>query len=337
MKVNSHLISEDFSASGIMVGDEPVKKTSTASKGNSPTPPTASDTLQLPVNIPGDKRETRASSPAGIPSELLSRADTQLSRVQSLAALKQRLPTCAPNTTMEELKVFSSLTEELNKAFQKEHAYSDAVCPRKDREHEYYRNNVLFKETELCFDIRLQIGKLKQELAPFQTLCSHDTAKSAPAPGKLPELALPTFTGDYLRWPAYSELFSALIGSSKSLTEIEKLQYLRSSLSGEPAQKVEALPLKGASFKPAWELLKETYSNKRLFIQAQLDKLFNTKPVLNKNAAALKQLISTVDTAQTSLLTLGIAEQLGDCILTYHVVRQLDKHTREAWETSIGS
>ena len=76
------------------------------------------------------------------------------------------------------------------------------------------------------------------------------------------------------KWPAYCELFSALIINRKDLTDVERLQYLLSSLAGEPAQKVEALPLKGASFTPAWEMLKEAYANKCHLIQAQLDKLY---------------------------------------------------------------
>ena len=112
-------------------------------------------------------------------------------------------------------------------------------------------------------NIKLMIGKLREELAPLQPSFTSGSAQSSPAPGKLPELALPTFTGNYLKWPAYCELFSVLIIARKDLTDIEKLQYLLSSLSGEPAQKVEALPLKGASFNPAWELLKGTYENKR--------------------------------------------------------------------------
>ena len=94
---------------------------------------------------------------------------------------------------------------------------------------------------------------------------------------------------------------------------------------------VEALPLEGASFQRAWDLLSERYQNKRILIQTQLDKLFSAQPVTNKNAAALTQLISTVEEVHTSLSSLGVAGNLGDHILVQHVAHNLDKKTREAW------
>ena len=190
---------------------------------------------------------------------------------------------------------------------------------------------------ELHTDIRIKVGRLADELAPFMPSGASSSASTASTPGKLPELALPTFAGDYIKWPAYCELFSALIINRKDLTDIERLQYLLSSLAGEPAQKVEALPLKGASFTPAWEMLKETYANKCHLIQAQLDKLYAPRPANLKVSAALKQLITSVEGAKTSLISLGVTTNLGDTILTHLVARQMDKGSREAWETSTTS
>ena len=148
---------------------------------------------------------------------------------------------------------------------------------------------------------------------------------------------MPKFTGDYTKWPAYSELFTALIINRKDFTDIAKLQYLLSSLAGEPAQKVETLPLKGASFSLAWNMLREAYANKCHLIQAQLDKLYASRPANLKVPAALKQLITLVEGVMTSLISLGVTTNLGDAIMTHLVARQMDKGSREAWETSLTS
>ena len=130
---------------------------------------------------------------------------------------------------MTELKVYGQQADELFKAFQKEHAYFDAAWSRSQRDNPYYNERYLFQMQELHTDIRIQVGRLADELAPFLPSGASSSVSTASAPGKLPELALPTFAGDYTKCPAYCELFSALIINRKDLTDIERLQYLLSS------------------------------------------------------------------------------------------------------------
>ena len=332
--MNSQCRASEFSTHNLkMPTDEQQKATTRAQTSSRPPTPT----LNLPTGTDGTPTptgvQTRSSSPCGVPSEIVSKAETQLTRLESMRSIKRRLPECAPNTSMGELKVYGQQADELLKAFYKEHANFEVSWPRSQRDHPYYTENYLYQMQELITDVKVQIGRLSEELAPYQPSRSTSTASSL---GKLPELALPSFSGDYARWPAYSELFSSLIISRKDLTDIERLQYLLTSLAGEPAQKVEALPLKGASFTPAWELLKETYSNKRLLIQAQLERLFEPKPTNTKAITALKVLVTNLEGAETALSALGV-EDLGDSILTHLVARQMDKAAREAWENSVGS
>ena len=56
-----------------------------------------------------------------------------------------------------------------------------------------------------------------------------------------------------------------------------------------------------------------------------------------KSACALKQLITLVEGVMTSLISLGVTTNLGDAIMTHLVARQMDKGSREAWETSMTS
>ena len=116
--------------------------------------------------------------------------------------------------------MYGQQAEELLKAFYKEHAYFEVTWPRLQRDHPYYMEKYLFQMQELITDIKLKIGRLTEELASFQPPSASSSTSTAPAPGKLPELALPKFTGDYTKWPAYSESFTALIINRKDLTDI---------------------------------------------------------------------------------------------------------------------
>ena len=52
---------------------------------------------------------------------------------------------------------------------------------------------------------------------------------------KLPELHLPTFDGTIEEWPSFFDIFSSSIDRNEDLTQVQKLQYLRSALSGKAA------------------------------------------------------------------------------------------------------
>jgi len=58
---------------------------------------------------------------------------------------------------------------------------------------------------------------------------------------KLPEATLPKFDGQYENWLSFKNTFIAMIDSQTDLSDVEKLQYLRSALTGEAANKIRFL------------------------------------------------------------------------------------------------
>lgn len=60
---------------------------------------------------------------------------------------------------------------------------------------------------------------------------------------QLPKINLPTFSGDQLAWESFRDLFRSLVGDVPSLAPVQKLQYLRASLTGEAAVAVASIEL----------------------------------------------------------------------------------------------
>ncbi|XP_077261644.1 heterogeneous nuclear ribonucleoprotein L isoform X3 [Temnothorax americanus] len=149
-------------------------------------------------------------------------------------------------------------------------------------------------------------------------------------------ISIPSFKGVYETWPTYRDLFKAVIYDSQRLTDVEKLHYLRLSLEGPPAKLISGLPLTGDSLKLSWEMLVDRYENKRLLIQSYLDQLFASSTPVQKNAKALDKLLNTFKKGIKGLQSLGVSQDLGDCVLVYQLSRQLDRQTKEEWETSLG-
>ncbi|XP_070141562.1 uncharacterized protein [Drosophila kikkawai] len=109
------------------------------------------------------------------------------------------------------------------------------------------------------------------------------------------------FAGDYLRWPTFRDLFTAIYIHNSRLTPVEKLFHLLSKTSGDAHAIVSKAPLTNDGFISAWQSLTDRFENRRLLVNSQLKILFNIQAVPQESGAALKELQSTVQSCLTAL------------------------------------
>ncbi|KAH8378531.1 hypothetical protein KR200_001438, partial [Drosophila serrata] len=91
---------------------------------------------------------------------------------------------------------------------------------------------------------------------------------------KLPILEIARFHGSYSDWPDFIATFSTVIGNDEELSDIEKLQYLRSSLGGVALETIRSLEPSNANYTEALDLLKNRFDNKVLHFQAHVQAIF---------------------------------------------------------------
>lgn len=72
---------------------------------------------------------------------------------------------------------------------------------------------------------------------------------------KLRRIELPPFTGGYEQWRPFYELYTSLIHSNQSLSDIQKLHYLKASIHGEAGRLLQHISLEGKNYASAWEIL----------------------------------------------------------------------------------
>lgn len=153
--------------------------------------------------------------------------------------------------------------------------------------------------------------------------------------GTLRKIALPHFSGNFQDWRSFHDLFTSLIRNNSELSDVEKMHYLKTSLSGDAARFVTNLPVSGDSFAIAWETLVSRYDNKRFLISAHLDRLTSLKPLKNKSAQDLSSFLATVSESLGALRSLECLVE--DPLLLHMLIKLLDSETREAWEVKLGS
>jgi hypothetical protein len=96
----------------------------------------------------------------------------------------------------------------------------------------------------------------------------------------LPVIQIPEFSGHFEKWLSFRDVFQSLIHNNNNLNSIEKMHYLKSSLSGDALHTIENLAISGANYDEAWSLLEKRYGNERLIVQAHIRK--NTQFAGNK-------------------------------------------------------
>jgi len=73
------------------------------------------------------------------------------------------------------------------------------------------------------------------------------------------------------------------------LSNVQRLQYLRSSVTGDAAKIISALEISGTN-NEAWNLLRKHYDNKRIVVQSHVKVVMDLPSMTKENAVELCQI-----------------------------------------------
>lgn len=155
--------------------------------------------------------------------------------------------------------------------------------------------------------------------------------------GKLRQLELPKFKGDFQEWPRFKELFNQMITSRKNMSNIYKLKYLIESLEGEPAELIKTVPISGDQFETAFQVLKENYENNRLLVNHLLSSLMDVQPVRAETSTEIRRILTATSNILQSLETLKRPINKTDDLVVYLTVTRLDTQSKKEWETHLAN
>ena len=122
-----------------------------------------------------------------------------------------------------------------------------------------------------------------------------------------------------------------------SLSEVDKLHYLKTCLKGEAAGHLKNYSTTEDNFTLAWESLKGRYQNKRKLVRAQLTTLTGLAPVKKESSSELKRLLYDTVAVVGALDNLGRPVTNATDWLVHITVERMDSQSRREWETSLGT
>lgn len=196
-----------------------------------------------------------------------------------------------------------------------------------------YFNEDLFETCEEVYinyksDLKTKISELSFT-TPSAVAPEH---KKTTAEIKLPTINIPQFSGKYTEWPSFHDLFTSIIHTNKSIDEVQKLHYLKSSLTGEAEQLLRTIPVTSKNYNQAWETLTNRYNNKRYIANSIFKKLFSIKSITSESAYQIKYILDTTVECLNSLKNLQLPVNYWDAIIIYLTVSKLDTESHRLWE-----
>lgn len=213
------------------------------------------------------------------------------------------------------------------------HAEIRSACVKLSDQQSFEKDVDAFDAFNQCY---YEIIAAKQSVSVIEHAkkeVSASSESSISSPGiRLPPLDLPTFNGNKVEWPHFYDTFLSMVHSNASLTDIDRLHYLRLWVQGEPKSIVATLPLLAKNYAIAWGALKERYHNHRSLAEQYLSNILTIKKLLNDpSLAALQQFYTAARDNSTGLSYLQIARK-EDFILLNLMLNNVDTQLRESFE-----
>lgn len=148
---------------------------------------------------------------------------------------------------------------------------------------------------------------------------------------KLPNVQLPKFNGNFENWLDFHDSFKSMIVDNPSIVPIQKFHYLKACLSDAAEKVIVSLPISGANFIVAWQLLCDRFNNEQLLIHNHIKAIFNIKSI-RENSVCIRHLVDTILGNLRSLRSLGEPTEYWDSLIMYIVVEKLDPDTVKEWD-----
>ena len=168
--------------------------------------------------------------------------------------------------------------------------------------------------------------QMQELLIDHQTMLIQQTQKQQNSNGaiKLPQLDIPSFSGDRMKWNEFWDTFETTIDLNDSLSDIEKLKYLNSKLTGEAKQAVSGIFLSKENYKVAKELLKERCGDQQTVFNSHYAELTNLTSASN-NTRRLRSLYDQIEKNLSSLdaLKQDINQDIFISVVTSNILRDV--------------
>lgn len=184
-----------------------------------------------------------------------------------------------------------------------------------------------------------QFYELYTKLAESAASGSVCEVKTEPNPKPTPSYTLnapiPTFDGDYLKWPKFKAIFSDIMAQCHQSSAM-KLFHLEKALIGKASGVLNEKIINDGNFEQGWKVVCEQYENKRLLVESHLAGLLNVKKMSNDSSQELQRVLNETKNHVDSLEYLNVDHaQAFELLVTYLLTKSIDGSIKKSWEQTM--
>ena len=133
------------------------------------------------------------------------------------------------------------------------------------------------------------------------------TSKHSSKNVKLPRIELKKFNGDPLQWKTFIDTFKSAIHENSTLTEVEKMNYLKSLLTGPAEETINGISLSNDNYKVVLDLLEKRFGDEQVILSAHMNNLLSLECVRGvSDVKGLRTLCDRIEGQVRCLEALGI-------------------------------
>lgn len=147
---------------------------------------------------------------------------------------------------------------------------------------------------------------------------------------KMPPIRITPFDGNVCNWIEFKATCESVL--RETIPDVQRLQYLKDSLLGEPRTLVSHILPADGSYQRAMNLLKGRYDNTRAIVNENLRQFYAMPSMSGPNASMLRSMLNTVNGFLSALASCNIDTSSWNSIIIFHVSQRFDKTTLEQWE-----
>lgn len=143
-----------------------------------------------------------------------------------------------------------------------------------------------------------------------------------------------TFDGNLLDWYDFKGRFELGVDGNNDIPTGYKMQLLRDSLQGEPAETLKGWAHKEESYDQAWGELKDKYEKKYPMARAYLNCFFALPKLEHRGTSQeLRHMANQAGQVVRTLYGLGYPTDKWDMLIVHTLHARLDRDTAAKWET----
>lgn len=276
------------------------------------------------MNDPGFVTTIGQSTPKGSQRNLLNMIEKGDNFLTLVRVLSRKLDEIEQLTSVGMKTRAKIILKDIEKYWEKISMDLDLICPLpSDHGSEY---NMAYQQiAQRYYQAIEDVGESTSQNMNTKISDTNQTTQV-----KLEPLKIPKFRGTYESWPTFSSLFDTLIISNKSLTDIERMQYLKSVVTDEAERAIASLRITNENFEKAWKILTERFDNKQAIIDNQITRVLEMEKVPGNSAHLLRKFHD-----QSKEYFVLLKNVSGEQMLVHVLKSKLDNFTRSLYQQQV--